>query len=80
MCVIIQSPQDQSIHYPILCKNNQPFNYLENLLYEKYPEYKETQNYFVAHSIKINKYQTLDENRIRDGEIIFFNVKEESEI
>ena len=34
MCVIFQCTDDQTIHYPMICKNTQIFNTLENSLYE----------------------------------------------
>ena len=64
---------DEAIHYPIICKKNQLFCVLENLLYEKFPEYKESENYFIIHgkSInKINKFKTLEENNINNDDII----------
>ena len=73
MCVIFQST-DQSIHYPMICKNTQKFNDLENLLYQKFNEYKETQNFFLCNGIEIDKSKTLEENKIKDGEIIILKV------
>ena len=67
---------DEAIHYPIICKNTQLFNSLEILLYEKYPEYKEYENFFFAHGNKINKFKTLDENNISNGDIITLSSSE----
>ena len=76
MCVIFQSSTDQTIHYPFLCTNKQVFNHLENKLYEKLPEYKQTDNYFVSNGTTINKYQTMEENNLKDGAIICMNINE----
>ena len=38
MTVIFQSV-DQKVHYAFICKNTDKFNIIENLLYDKYPEY-----------------------------------------
>ena len=35
---------DQKILYSIICKNTDKFTRLENILYDKYPEYKESEN------------------------------------
>ena len=75
MCVIFQNI-DQSIHYPMICKNTQIFNNLENLLYEKFDKYKETENYFLCSGKRIIKTKTLEENNIEDGSIILLNVLE----
>ena len=54
----------------IICKNTHKFIYLENVLYEKYPELTESENYFIFGGIKINKFKTLEENGIKDNDII----------
>ena len=69
MCIIIIS-LDQKINCPFICKNTDIFNKLENSLYDKYPEYKEVENYFVVNGNRINKYKNLEENKIKDNEII----------
>ena len=69
MTVIFLST-DQKIHFSVICKNTQNFNILENILYEKYPEYKESENFFLLGGIKINKYKSLEENKIKDSDII----------
>ena len=76
MCVIFMSV-DQQVHYPIICKNNQKFNEVENLLYDKFPEYKEFENYFLLYGKKISKSLTLDENKIKYGDIITMTKYEE---
>ena len=74
MCVIFQCTDDQEIHCPIICKDKQIFNNLENMLYEKFPKYKETENVFISNSAKINELKTLEENNIKDGQIIMMTV------
>ena len=76
MCLIIFSP-DSRIHFPIICKNTHRFNELENLIYEKWPEYKESDNYFLCNGAIINRFKTLTENRIEDGQIIMMVIKED---
>ena len=46
------------------------FDNLENLFYEKFDKYKETENNFLCNGGAINKSQTLEENNIKDGSII----------
>ena len=69
MSVIISS-YDQRVNCSFICKNTDIFNKLENSLYDKYPEYKEVENYFVVNGNRINKYKNLEENKIKDNEII----------
>ena len=68
MTVIFQS-KDSKIHYAFICKNTDRFNKIENMLYDKYPEYIERENYFTVNGIKINKYKTMEQNKIKYSDI-----------
>lgn len=78
MIVTIET-QDRITHHSFLCKNTHKFTYLENLLYEVYPELTETENYYLAQGKKINKYKTLEENNIKDNDIIILNKIDDEE-
>ena len=69
MSVIITSP-DQKIHFSIICKNTTSFNRIEEKIYKDYPEYLEIENYFLVNGNKINKYKTMEENKIKNSDII----------
>ena len=69
MTVIFYST-DQKIHYSLICKKSDKFMNIENKLYEIYPEYKECENYFMVNGQKINRFKTLEENRIRNSQVI----------
>ena len=45
---------------------------MESLLcnLEEYKEFKETENFFISNGRKINRYGTLEENGIKDSDII----------
>ena len=61
---------DQKVHYSVICKNTDKFNIIENKLYEEYPEYLESENYFIVNGNKINKYKSLEFNKIKNNDII----------
>ena len=61
---------DQNVHYSIICKNTQKFTEIEHQLYQKYPEYLESENYFLVNGKKINKYRSLEENGIKNSDIV----------
>ena len=61
---------DQKVHYSVICKNTDKFNIVENKLYEEYPEYLESENYFIVNGNKINKYKSLEFNKIKNNDII----------
>ena len=58
---------DQKVMYSIACKNTTPFVKIEEKLYEVYPEYKETENYFLFSGTKIKRFKTIGENKIKSG-------------
>ena len=70
--VIFQSA-DSKMHYAFICKKTDKFHKIEDMLYEKYPEYLEDENYFTVNGIKINKYKTIEENGIKYSDIIILN-------
>ncbi len=68
---------DQKVqHYSLIYKNTDTFNVLEKKLYEDYKEFYETENYFTFNGNKIHKLKSLDENNIRNNDIIMLNVIE----
>ena len=75
MSVIIWS-NNQEVHTSVICKNTDLFVNVELKVYEQYPKYKETENFFTVNGIKVNKYKTLDENKIKDNAIILLNTIE----
>ena len=66
---------DQKITYAIPCKNTTPFVRVEEKLYEEYPEYKETDNYFLHNGSVIKRFKTIEENHIKNGKPIILNKK-----
>ena len=67
------------INYPMICKKSQTFKSLEDSLYEKKPEYKETKQYFLCNTNIIEASKTLEENNINDGDTILM-IKIEEDI
>ena len=65
---------DQKLNYSIICKNTDIFNEIENKLYKDNEEYYETQNYFTVKGKKINKYKSLEWNKIKNNDIILLNI------
>ena len=64
---------DQHLRYSVICKNTDEFHKVEGQLYKKYPEYSENENFFIVDGRKINKYKTIEENRIKNSAIILLN-------
>ena len=64
---------DQIIDFCVPCKNTDIFVRLEEQLYEHYPEYKETNNYFLCNGTTVLRFKSLEENRIKNHDKIYLN-------
>ena len=58
-------------------KKTDNFSKLENSLYEKYHQYRDTENYFLVNGNKLNKHKTLVENKIKDNDILTLGIFDE---
>jgi len=61
---------EQDINYSLIAKNTVKFIKLEYILYEKYPKYMETVNYFLSGGNRVNRNKTLGQNNIKNNDII----------
>ena len=59
--------QDQKINYAIPCSGNSIFAQIEELLYQEYPEFRETNNIFLADGKEILRFKTINENNVGTG-------------
>ena len=61
---------DQKINFSTFVKPKDNFTKIENILYNNYPNYREIENYFLVNGKKINKFKTIEENGIKNNDII----------
>ena len=73
---IIFASVDQKIHYSIVCKNTDKIHKLEEELYREYPQFSETDNYFMCKGKVLNKFHAFDSNNIKNGDVIVVNQRE----
>ena len=71
--VIFQSSNEIEVNCHILCKKNFIFNQVEKLFYEKFPKFKEAKNIFLCNGKPVDKMKTLEENDIKDQQIIMLS-------
>ncbi len=64
---------DEIVDFAIPCKNTDIFGHLEEQLYKHYPDYKGTNNYFTCNGNVIDRFKTLEENKIRNSDKILLN-------
>ena len=73
---IIFISSGQKVHYSIICKNTSKFSIIEGNLYEEYHDYEEVETYFTVNGRRINRHKNLDDNKIKNNDIIMLNVVE----
>ena len=61
---------DQKINSAIKCLKTDTFAEVEEKLYQKYEEYRETNNNFISKGKKILRFKKICENNIQDGDKI----------
>ena len=58
------------VNYALSCKNTDLFVRLEEKLYKDFPKFKEYETSFEVNARKINRFKTLDENEIKNKDVI----------
>ena len=66
MCVNFIS-MDQTIHFAVPCLKTNTFAEIEEKLYKQYPQYRETNNSFLANGTQVLRFKTIAENKIGNG-------------
>ena len=66
MCVNFIS-SDQNVHFAASCLKTNTFAEIEEKLYKQYPQYRETNNNFLANGTQVLRFKTIAENNIGNG-------------
>ena len=71
ICVnfITQGSQD-IFNYSMACKTTDLFVRLEERLYQDFPKFRNVETFFVANVNRILRFKTLEENNIKNNDII----------
>ena len=73
---VIFASVDQKTHYSLICKNTHSIHNLEAELYKEYPDYCNSDYYFICKGKMIKKFETLEKNHIKNGDVIILNKNE----
>lgn len=73
ICVIISS-MAQDFKSSFICKNTDKFKVLEQQLYNRKPDLKDKFLYFLCKGNSIETEKTIKENKIKDSDIIMYNI------
>ena len=68
--VITFQASDSSVNYGIKCIKDETFAEVEEKLYKKYKDLRNTNNMFTANAKPVLRFKTINENNIKDGDII----------
>ena len=63
--------KEEDLHYKMSYRNSDLFVRLEEKLYNAYPKYKNYEAFFLVNNRKILRFKTMEENNIKDNDIIF---------
>ena len=63
--------------YSLICKNTDTISILENKLYKEYPDFADSDNIFLSKGTVINKYKTFESYKIKNGDIIILNKRDD---
>ena len=77
LMTVIFNSDDQKVHYSLICKSTDKFKDVEQRLYKIYPEFSKTNNYFLANGNTINKSKSLEDNKIKNSNLITLYVYNE---
>ena len=66
-------------HYSMICKYRDLFVKLEERLYNDYPKFKEYETYFEVNGKRIKRFLSLEQNKIKNNDVINLFFKEEEE-
>ena len=67
---------DQEINFNIVAKNTDIFSKIEAILYEKYPKYVDSVNFFLVNGNRINNHRSLKDNKIKNNDIITLQIQD----
>ena len=57
-------------NYSMACRPTDLFSSLEERLYQDFPKYKNVKKIFMVHANRISESKTLEENKIKNNDII----------
>ena len=73
------SSVDQNINISLLCANYEIFAEVEEKLYQKFPEYRETNNCFFSNGTQILRFKTIEENKLENNRSVILVVPSEED-
>ena len=60
----------------MVCRTKDLFVRLEERLYKDFPKYRNVETFFMVNANRILRFKTLEENKIKENDIIFIFITE----
>ena len=67
----------EDVNLSLKAKKTDYFSKIENILYNYYPKYREYKNFFIVNGNKIDTQKTLEDNKIKDNDVIVILIVED---
>ena len=67
MATVYFTSSDKRINFAIPCVKYNTFAEVEEKLYKEYPEFRETNNIFIANGNQVLRFKTIQDNKIGNG-------------
>ena len=67
---------DENVNLALPCKNTDIFARLEEQLFNEYPQYKDFNTYFTVGGNIVKRFKTMEENNIKNTNVILLNIYE----
>ena len=74
---VIFTSVSQKVNYSMVCKNTDSIYNLEGELYKAFPEFAQTNNYFLCKGTVVNRFKKFEELKFKNGDIIIINQQED---
>ena len=58
-------------NYSMACRTRDLFSSLEERVYKDFPQYRNVKKYFMVNNNRISESKTLEENKIKNNDIIY---------
>ena len=73
---VIFTSVSKKVNYSMVCKNTDSIYNLEGELYKAFPEFAQTNNYFLCKGTVVNRFKKFEELKFKNGDIIVINQQE----
>ena len=79
MATVYFTSSDRTVNYAVPCLKSTVFAEIEEKLYKEYPEYRESNNFFIANGNQVLRFKTIEDNKIGNGKPVILMLPQDNE-